>query len=143
MSVLVDTSVWSLALRRRSEDLAPEERGIVAEWSDLVRDGRLRVVGPIRQEVLSGLRDQTQFAGLERRLSAFRDAPIEGVDYIQAARFFNLCRRHGVTGGPIDLLLCAVAHRFGWSIFARDTGFDRYSQLLPVRLHRIARHRVG
>jgi len=138
----VDTSVWSLALRRRAEDLAPQERRIVAEWSDLVRDGRIRVVGPIRQEVLSGLRDEAQFAALERRLSPFPDAMIEPADYIQAARFFNLCRRRCVTGGPIDLLLCAVAHRFGWPIFARDTDFDRYSQLLPVRLHRTARTRL-
>ena len=137
----MDTSVWSLALRRRSEDLAPAERRIVAEWSDLVRDGRIRMVGPIRQEILSGLRDQAQFAVLERRLSSFPDAIIEAEDYIQAARFFNLCRRRGVTGGPVDLLLCAVAHRFGWSIFARDVDFERYSGLLPVRLHRSGRTR--
>ena len=138
MRVLVDTSVWSLALRRKAADLNPEERQIVVEWSDLVRDGRVQIIGPIRQEILSGIRDRGQFEALQRRLSAFPDTQIKTADYVQAARFFNLCRKEGVTGAPIDLLICAVAHRFGWPIFSRDDDFNRYAGLLPVRLHKAA-----
>jgi predicted nucleic acid-binding protein len=139
--VLVDTSVWSLVLRRKSKDLNPVGRLTAAEWSELVREGRVQLIGPIRQEILSGLRHAQQFAELERRLSAFPDAPIDTTDYVQAARFFDLCRTRGITGTPIDLLICAVAHRFGWAIFSLDEHFQRYAKVLPIKLHRTAQAR--
>lgn len=138
MTVLVDTSVWSLALRRKPEVLSAAEQLIVAEWSELVREGRVQLIGPIRQELLSGLRHKQQFTLLERRLSAFPAAPIETADYVEAARFFNLLRETGITGAPTDLLICAVAHRHQWAIFALDEDFERYARSLPVRLHRVA-----
>jgi predicted nucleic acid-binding protein len=133
--VLVDTSVWSLALRRQPLDLSPPEKGIVAVWSELVRQGRVRLLGPIRQEILSGLRDAEQFTALRERLAAFPDAPIEAGDYVQAARFFNLCRGRGVAGSHTDMLICAVGHRFHWPVFSVDADFARYAKLLPIRLH--------
>jgi predicted nucleic acid-binding protein len=134
--VLVDTSVWSLALRREPKDLNPEQKRIVAEWFDLVQDGWAWLIGPIRQEILSGVRHKQQFATLEGSLSGFPDAPIEAADYVEAARFFNICRERGVTGTPVDLLICAVACRAGWPIFSVDHDFERYAKLLPIRLHR-------
>lgn len=136
--VLVDTSVWSLALRRRPDSLNIEQRLVVGEWSDLVREGRVQLIGPIRQEILSGVRLRQQFAELAARLAAFLDTPIETTDYVEAARFFNLCREHGVTGAPADLLICAVAARLSCTIFSLDHDFERYAKLLPIRLHRIA-----
>ncbi len=134
--VLVDTSVWSLALRREPQDLNPEQERIVAEWHGLVRDGWARLIGPIRQEILSGVRHKQQFAMLEARLAAFPDARIESADYVEAARFFNVCRESGVTGAHVDLLICAISFRAGWSIFSVDNDFERYARLLPIRLHR-------
>ena len=110
--VLVDTSVWSLALRRRPEHLSPREQLLVAEWSELVREGRVQMIGPIRQELLSGLRHKQQFALLEERLSVFPDTPIETADYLEAARFFNLLQAGGVTGDShrlVDLRGCPPA----------------------------------
>lgn len=135
--VLVDTSVWSLALRRKPEDVNPQERLVVAEWSDLVRQGRVQLLGPIRQELLSGLRRWDQFTTLERRLSLFPDAAIETADYVEAARFFNRCREQGITGTPTDLLICAVAYRSGWRIFTLDEDFESYAKIVPIRLHRL------
>ena len=137
MTVLVDTSVWSLALRRRPKDLRPDQQLIVAEWSELVREGRVQLIGPIRQELLSGLRHARQFTLLEQRLAAFPDAAIETQDYVEAARIFNLVREKGVTGAPVDLLICAVARRRQWAIFALDEDFERYTRILPIRLHRV------
>jgi hypothetical protein len=54
MNALVDTSVWSLALRRKTENLSTNERLLVAELSELIREGRARVIGLVRQELLSG-----------------------------------------------------------------------------------------
>jgi len=138
VTVLVDTSVWSLALRRRPQHLNAEQQLVVAEWSELVREGRVQMIGPVRQELLSGLRHKRQFALLEKRLSAFPDNPIQTTDYLEAARFFNLLRERGITGAPIDLLICAVARRRDWAIFALDEDFERYARILPIRLHRVA-----
>jgi hypothetical protein len=135
--VLVDTSVWSLALRRKPEHPSQREEFLVAQWSELVREGRVQMIGPIRQELLSGLRHKQQFALLEERLSVFPDTVIETADYLEAARFFNLLQAGGVTGTPIDLLICAVAHRREWAIFTSDADFERYSRILPIRLHRL------
>lgn len=136
--VLVDTSVWSLALRRRPKDLSPDQQVVVAEWAELVRDGRVQMIGPIRQELLSGLRYKQQFELLEQRLAAFPDAPIETADYVEAARLFNLLRDKGVTGAPTDLLICAVARRREWTVFAVDEDFERYARVAPIGLHRVA-----
>jgi predicted nucleic acid-binding protein len=135
--VLVDTSVWSLALRRKPEHLSSQEQLLVAEWSELVREGRVQMIGPIRQELLSGLRHKQQFALLEERLSVFPDTPIETADYLEAVRFFNLLQGAGVPGAPIDLLICAVARRREWAIFTLDADFERYARILPIRLHRL------
>ena len=136
MKVLVDTPVWSLALRRRFEDLDRKERFLVEAWSVLVRDGLIAMIGPIRQEILSGIRQASGFEKLRMRLAAFPDLPILTADHEQAARFFNAFRRHGVTGTPIDLLICAVADRLGLSLFTTDKDFQAYARHLPIRFHR-------
>lgn len=135
MSVLVDTSVWSLALRRRSSVLNSAERETVRAWVELVEAGDIVLIGPIRQELLSGLRDRKVFEDLAERLSGFDDLPIETQDYVQAAEYFNLCRKRGITGTPTDLLICAVAMHYDVPIFTRDADFNRYVRLLPIRLY--------
>lgn len=59
--VLVDTPIWSLALRRTHTDLNPRERLLTGALRDLVRDGVAGIIGPIRQEVLSGIRVESVF----------------------------------------------------------------------------------
>lgn len=135
MSVLVDTSVWSIALRRRRERLAEGEREAVAEWSSLVREGRARLIGPIRQEILSGIRNHSQFALLRKRLEPFPNLAVLDSDYLEAAELFNRCRRQGVSGTSIDLLICAVAIRLNLAVFSLDGDFRSAARLLPLRLH--------
>ncbi len=135
MNVLVDTSVWSLALRRTPPDLNPNERRLVQEWTALIRDGRAYLLGIIRQEILSGVREAKEFERLRERLAAFDDVRIETRDHEEAARLFNRCHARGVTGSPIDLLICSVALRYGFCVFTTDRDFERYGALLGVDLH--------
>ena len=135
MTVLVDTPVWSLVLRRRPSDLETKDRQIVDDWRELVRRRRVAIIGPIRQEVLSGVREEAQFEKLRRRLAPFGDTPLQEEDFVTAARFFNRCRSRGITPGSIDLLLCAVAYRSEFAIFSTDKDFDQYAHHLPIRLH--------
>ena len=133
MKVLVDTSVWSLALRRGIQSTSAAAQ----ELRNLIADGRVEMIGPIRQEILSGIREESQFKELEMRLSAFPDHPITTEDYVMAARFFNLCRRKGIQGPNTDFLICAVAARNGLAIFTTDEDFIFFSKHLPIVFHKV------
>jgi predicted nucleic acid-binding protein len=135
VNVLVDTTVWSLALRRRREKLSSSEKHLREEWEDLVVSGRAVLMGPIRQEILSGIREETVFSTLQERLAEFGSLEILPEDYDQAARFFNACRSSGITGTPIDMLVCAIAYRYGVPIFTTDGDFPLYARHAPIQLH--------
>ncbi|HEY7306953.1 MAG TPA: PIN domain-containing protein [Bryobacteraceae bacterium] len=135
MRVLVDTSVWSLALRRRQCDLNARENLLVGRLTELVQEGRAGIIGLIRQELLSGIKSSTQFENLRKTLRAFSDEPVGTEDHEAAARASNACRVKGIAATATDMLICAVAHRRGMSIFTIDPDFDRYAHCLPVNLH--------
>lgn len=130
MKVRVDTSVWSLAFRRR----APVHPG-VDELRRLIGHGRAAIVGPIRQEVLSGIRDTATFERLRDHLRAFSDEPITEADYERAAECFKACRARGLQGSNTDFLLCAVAEHHGFPILTTDDDFARYARVLPIAIH--------
>ena len=95
MKVIVDSCVWSLALRRNAPK---DEIATVNILRDLIADGRVVLLGAIRQEVLSGIRHAEQFARLREYLRAFPDLELTVEDYELAAEFFNTCRRNGIQG---------------------------------------------
>jgi predicted nucleic acid-binding protein len=84
--------------------------------------------------VLSGVRYKEQFTRLQEYLRAFPDLELTTEDYELAAEFFNTCRSKGVQGSNTDFLLCAVAHRRGYSIFTTDKDFDNFRAHIPVVL---------
>jgi hypothetical protein len=86
MNVLVGTSVWSLALRRKTASLNATEKFIVAELSEIVREGRARLIGLVRQELLSGIKTTEQFEKLRLHLRSFPDEPIDTADHEEAAK---------------------------------------------------------
>lgn len=129
MKVLIDTSVWSLMLRHKQPTPAVSERA-----KDLIRDGRVAIIGPIRQELLSGISDAAQFARLRDSLAAFEDIPLETGHFILAAEFSNRCRAKGVQGSSIDFLICAVAKSENLIIFTTDKDFTNYRKHLPIKL---------
>jgi predicted nucleic acid-binding protein len=135
MNVLVDTSVWSLALRRKNESLRGNEKLFVAELTELIREGRARVIGLVRQELLSGIKTAEQFEKLRDYLRFFPDAAVDMSDYESAAEAGNRCRAKGVVVSIVDILLCAVAMKREWSIFTTDPDFMNYSKVLPVATH--------
>lgn len=130
MRVLVDTSVWSLALRRRAPAHA-----VVDELRALIATGRAAMCGVIRQEILSGIRESAAFDQLRDRLRAFGDEPVTTEDYERAAAFYNVCRAKGVQGSNTDFLLCAVSANHALPILTTDADFTRYAKLLPIALH--------
>ena len=135
MMVLVDTSVWSLALRRKQSDLSPREQALKSALQELVVDGRAQIVGPVRQELLSGIRAEGTFRRVRDALRAFDEPHLRIQDYEEAARMSNICRARGIAGSAIDFLICAIAHLRNWEVFTTDRDFARYSKLLPLRLY--------
>ena len=132
MKVLVDTSVWSLALRRGRQTTS----AAVQELRHLISANRVQMIGPIRQEILSGIREEAQFKELEARLASFPDLSISTEDHVMAARFFNLCRQKGIQGSNTDFLICAVAVRNRLAIFTTDKDFISFAAHLPIILYR-------
>jgi len=120
-----------LALRRNTTN---EALSIVKVLRDLIANGRVVLLGAIRQEVLSGIRYKEQFARLREYLRAFPDLELTTEDYELGAEFFNTCRSNGVQGSNTDFLLCALANRRGYSIFTTDKDFENFRSHIPVVL---------
>lgn len=135
MMVLVDTPVWSLALRRRRADLSIEQNAQRQALADLIGAGRAQLLGPVRQELLSGLREDAQFRRLRDELRAFDDVDLAAEDYEEAARLSNQCRAHGIAATPVDMLICAAAVHRRWSVFTIDRDYLRYAKLFTVHLY--------
>ena len=87
MKVLVDTCIWSAVLRHKNPDAL-----LIKKIKDFVNDGRVTIVGPIRQELLSGVHSLKQFNQLKEILSSFEDIPLETKHFVTAAEFSNTCR---------------------------------------------------
>ncbi|MGA8107823.1 MAG: PIN domain-containing protein [Acidobacteriaceae bacterium] len=133
MKVLVDTCVWSLALRRRNKTaLNPEEQRLAGLLRQATQDARVAIIGPIRQEVLSGIRDKAQFEKTEQLLEPFPDEQLTTADFVEAAHGFNLCRDRGLECGPIDILICAVAARRHFSVLSSDQALIRCLTVLGI-----------
>ena len=133
MKVLVDTSIWSQVLRRRNRT---EDDATAIELASLVDDGRVAMIGPIRQELLPGIREPAQFERVRDHLRAFPDAEITTDDYEEAASLFNRCRQKGIQASNTDFLICAVAARNQFAIFTSDEDFTYIARVLPIALHR-------
>lgn len=131
MRVLVDTSIWSLALRRSGAIQNPE----VEELKRLIGLHVVEIIGPIRQEILSGVRAESQFNQLESQLAVFPDLPLHSEDFATAAKMFNVCRSKGIQGSNTDFLICAVAVRHDFAVFTTDADFRLFAKYLPIVIH--------
>ena len=135
MQVLVDTPVWSLAFRKKSSN--HQDDIIVQKLSALIDTGKALLIGSIRQELLSGIRDESTFETLRVIMSAFPDTTILTSDYERAAQFFNQCRANGIQGSHTDFLMASVCHRLKISLFTLDQDFKHYSKYIPLHLMKI------
>ena len=133
MNVLIDTPIWSLALRRTRR--TSRQQALVDELAELIREMRAEIIGPIRQEVLSGIPGEEQFRSVQKRLRPFDDVAIDSSDYEEAAALYNLCRGRGIQGSHTDFLICAVAIRHSLSVFTVDRDFTHYARHTGVQLH--------
>jgi predicted nucleic acid-binding protein len=131
VKVLVDTCIWSLALRRKKESFDPAINAL----NELIMDGRVQMIGAIRQEILSGIKSNQQYEQLKNTLRAFPDIVHTPGDYELAAKFFTTCRSTGIQGSNTDFLICAVAVRNGMVILTNDKDFFLFQKHIDIHIY--------
>ena len=133
MKVLVDTPIWSYALRSQNKEYLSG----IDTLTSLIQDQRAIIIGPIRQEILSGYSDLSKYRIIRDKLSYFENTAIIDTDYELAAEFSNKCRKKGIQGSHIDFLIGAVANRIDIPIFTNDNDFVHYQKIIPIKLFEI------
>jgi predicted nucleic acid-binding protein len=133
--VVVDTTIWSKAFRRKR--IEAEDQKIVDELNNILDEYSEILIGPVRQELLSGISNDTVFKHLKETLDGFNNYVVQLDDHDRAAEYFNLCQKHGIQGSLTDYLICAVASKYDLEIFTADKDFTRYKKYLPIKLYQI------
>ena len=131
MSLLVDTSVWSLAFRRDAQAQVPE---VLAPRNALLGTNQVFSTGLVLQELLQGFSGPKARDNIVERFAAFAFVEPDRQDYIDAAEARNICRRRGVQIGTIDALLIQLARRYDLAILTTDHDFRLAAAHVPFRL---------
>jgi len=131
MKVLVDTSVWSLALRRKSPDTAPQ----VSHLQNLIEaDQPIFLAGVILMEILQGIRNREQSVKIQRYLEAFPMLDLSRAGYLGAALLGSHCRSNGVQCNIVDILIAQIAITHGCHLLTADQDFVRIAKHTELKL---------
>ena len=131
MTLFVDTSVWSLALRRDEPRTEPE----VLALRDALDDGdEIVSTGLVLQELLQGFSGPKASAQLVLRFAAFPLLDPDRDDHVAAAALRNKCRRAGVQVGTIDALIAQLCIRHDLVLLSTDADFLHASRHCPLRV---------
>lgn len=131
MTLLVDTSVWSLALRRDAAGAEPEVRALN---DALLGDDFVVTTGLILQELLQGFAGPRDRAQIIERFAALPVLQPDRDDHVAAAMLRNTCRRAGIQVGTIDALLSQLCIRHGLTLLTTDRDFALASKHCALRL---------
>jgi len=130
--IVVDTTIWSKAYRRKK--ITGEDQNIINKLCSILDMEEEILIGPVRQELLSGISNKDIFDDLAIKLNGFNNYEIQLADHDLAAEYFNICLSRGIQGSQTDYLICAVAYRYDAEIFTEDKDFNRYKEYLPIKL---------
>jgi hypothetical protein len=122
--ILLDTSVLSLAFRRRRPG-EPEPQVMAALRRLVAEDAPVSVPGIVLQELLSGVRTAQEFDRLKAIMEGFPLVMARREDHVAAARIANACARKGVPAATVDCLVAALAISRMAALFTLDTDFSR------------------
>ena len=129
--LFVDTSVWSLALRRDSSPEGPPVRRL----RDALSGGEaVHTTGVVLQELLQGYRGPRVRAQVVERFTSLPLIVPARDDYIDAAELRNTCRRHGIQVGTIDALLAQLCIHHNLVMLTTDRDFNYVAEWTPLQL---------
>ena len=121
MIIVVDTSVWSLVFRRKR--IPRDNPWVVAFQDHVAREGGIAIVGPIIQELLSGVKDPEFFKRLDTVMSPFPLLELDRSTYTAAARLANRCQESGLQPGNVDVLIAAACLEYHCPLLTADRDF--------------------
>ena len=121
MNLFVDTSVWSLALRRA---VSPDEPPVMTLREALLDGESLYTTGLVLQELLQGFRGPTAREAIVDRFASLPLLVPDRADHVEAAELRNTCRRRGVQVGTIDALVAQLCIRHGLVMLSTDRDFE-------------------
>jgi len=131
LSLFVDTSVWSLALRRDGSSSAPH----VAALVKAIESGEpILTTGLVLQELLQGFSGPKAHEQILERFTALPLLVPDRADHVEAAGLRNMCRRHGVQIGTIDALLAQLCIRHSLLMLSSDQDFQGIANHCALRL---------
>lgn len=131
MSLLVDTSVWSLALRRNSLSSSTEVRALVRA----IETGEtILTTGLVLQELLQGFSGPKAREQILDRFSAIPLLAPDRDDHIEAAELRNRCRRAGIQVGTIDALLAELCIHHELTMLTTDNDFTHIANHCALKV---------
>jgi predicted nucleic acid-binding protein len=125
VNVFVDTSVWSLALRRDEIRRRAEVRALAGQ---LEAGGSVFTTGLVLQELLQGFSGPRARDAIVRRFSVLPFLMPDREDHVAAAELRNRCRRKGVQVGTIDALFAQLCIHHGLTMLTSDRDFARMAR---------------
>lgn len=131
MTLLVDTSVWSLALRR---DGTQDAKEVLALREALTGADSVVTTGLVLQELLQGFNGPKAKEAIIERFGALPLIQPDRQDHVAAAEVRNACRRGGVQIGTIDALLIQLCGRYEMTLLSSDKDFANAARHVPFRL---------
>src|SRR4030042_4009817 len=133
MKILIDTSIWSLALRRQSGVVNPESvilRTLIEQGEDI------HLLGIVLQEVLQGIKNPNDFHMLKDYLDAFPLIELTREDYVKAAELKNRLIKKGKQISTIDALIASASISYSCYLFTTDNDFENIAQHSSLKLFR-------
>jgi predicted nucleic acid-binding protein len=131
LSIFVDTSVWSLALRRDAPSPAKEVRALIQA---IEAGDTILTTGLVLQELLQGFSGPRNRAQILDRFSAVPLLVPTRDDHIAAAELKNRCRRAGVRVGTIDAILAQLCLHHDLIMLSTDNDFKRIASQCALKL---------
>jgi len=124
LSLFVDTSVWSLAMRHDGKDDVDEVQALVAALTD----GRVVTTGLVLQELLQGFHGPRARGRIVERFAAVPLVTPDRLDHIAAADLRNDCRRRGIAVTTVDALIAQLCIRHDLTLLTTDRDFARIAK---------------
>ena len=130
--IIIDTTIWSKVYWRRK--IVDRDKDVIKKVLTILDCEKEVLLGPVRQELLSGITCKDTFYDLKIKLYGFNNYEIQLADHDLAAEYCNICHSKGIQGSQTDYLICAVAYRYNFGIFTEDKDFTFYKKYLPIKL---------
>jgi predicted nucleic acid-binding protein len=131
LSLFVDTSVWSLLLRR---DRPPDVLQVAALIQALKSGERIYTTGLVLQELLQGFTGAKAHNQIVDRFAAFPLLAPNRDDHVAAAALRTFCRKKGVQVGTIDALLSQLCVRHELTMLSTDKDFECVARHCSLRI---------